>query len=151
GNLVNPRPHRVSTSLNVYKQCKAGRGALTPLHSQVQPEAGPSRAIPQVVTTSDLESDKEKPYVSRTKQSDFPAHSARSVRAGTSRGRRRALCARPQGARRAHAGHSDRPRGTKAVASQLRKGFPDLKYRSDLQIADGDFVPSYRPVTGTHK
>ena len=41
--------------------------------------------------------------------------------------------------------------GLKAVASQLRKGFPDLKYRIDLQIADGDFVASYATVSGTHK
>src|SRR5205823_12208647 len=71
-NLVNPRPHRVSTSLNGYKQCKAGRGALTPLHSQVQPEAGPSRSIPQVVTTSDLESDKEKLICRQSRTKRFP-------------------------------------------------------------------------------
>jgi len=41
--------------------------------------------------------------------------------------------------------------GIKAVASQLRRGFPDLKYRIDLQIADGDFVASYATVSGTHK
>src|SRR5881296_4071190 len=28
---------------------------------------------------------------------------------------------------------------------------PDLKYRIDLQIADGDFVASYATVSGTHK
>ena len=41
--------------------------------------------------------------------------------------------------------------GIKAVASALRKGFPDLTYRVDLQIAEGDFVASYVTVSGTHK
>src|SRR5712691_11309769 len=41
--------------------------------------------------------------------------------------------------------------GIKAIASELRKGFPDLNYRIDLQIAEGDFVAGYVTVTGTHK
>ena len=41
--------------------------------------------------------------------------------------------------------------GIKAIASELRKGFPDLNYRIDLQIAEGDFVSGYVTVTGTHK
>jgi predicted ester cyclase len=41
--------------------------------------------------------------------------------------------------------------GIKAVASQLRKGFPDIKYRIDLQVAEGDFVAGYVTVSGTHK
>jgi predicted ester cyclase len=41
--------------------------------------------------------------------------------------------------------------GVKALASQLRKGFPDLTYRVDLQIAEGDFVAAYLTVSGTHK
>jgi predicted ester cyclase len=41
--------------------------------------------------------------------------------------------------------------GVKAIASQLRKGFPDLNYRVDLQIAEGDFVAAYLTVSGTHK
>ena len=41
--------------------------------------------------------------------------------------------------------------GVKAIASALRKGFPDLNYRVDLQIAEGDFVAAYLTVRGTHK
>jgi len=41
--------------------------------------------------------------------------------------------------------------GIKAIASALRTGFPDLTYRVDLQIAEGDFVAGYATVTGTHK
>ena len=41
--------------------------------------------------------------------------------------------------------------GIKAIASALRKGFPDLTYRVDLQIAEGDFVSGYVTVSGTHK
>jgi predicted ester cyclase len=41
--------------------------------------------------------------------------------------------------------------GVKAIASELRKGFPDINYRVDLQIAEGDFVAAYVTVTGTHK
>ena len=41
--------------------------------------------------------------------------------------------------------------GLKAVASALRKGFPDIKYRIDLQVAEGDFVAGYTTVSGTHK
>ena len=40
--------------------------------------------------------------------------------------------------------------GIKAIASALRKGFPDLTYKVDLQIADGDFVAGYVTVSGTH-
>src|SRR5213595_1746881 len=38
--------------------------------------------------------------------------------------------------------------GLKAVASALRKGFPDITYRVDLQIAEGDFVAAYVTVRG---
>jgi len=41
--------------------------------------------------------------------------------------------------------------GLKAIVSALRKGFPDLTYRVDLQIAEGDFVAGYVTVNGTHK
>jgi predicted ester cyclase len=41
--------------------------------------------------------------------------------------------------------------GVKAIASELRKGFPDINYRVDLQIAEGDFVAAYVTVSGTHK
>ena|ERR1700680_1021045 len=41
--------------------------------------------------------------------------------------------------------------GIKAIASALRKGFPDIKYKLDHQIAEGDFVASYVTVSGTHK
>jgi predicted ester cyclase len=41
--------------------------------------------------------------------------------------------------------------GVKAIASALRKGFPDLTYRVDLQIAEGDFVAGYVTVNGTHR
>jgi predicted ester cyclase len=41
--------------------------------------------------------------------------------------------------------------GLKAVVSQMRKGFPDIKYRIDLQVAEGDFVAGYSTVSGTHK
>jgi predicted ester cyclase len=41
--------------------------------------------------------------------------------------------------------------GVKAIASALRKGFPDLNYRLDRQIAEGDFVAGYVTVSGTHK
>jgi predicted ester cyclase len=41
--------------------------------------------------------------------------------------------------------------GVKAIASALRKGFPDLTYKVDLQVAEGDFVAGYVTVTGTHK
>jgi predicted ester cyclase len=41
--------------------------------------------------------------------------------------------------------------GVKAIASALRKGFPDLAYRVDLQIAEGDYVAGYVTVSGTHK
>jgi len=41
--------------------------------------------------------------------------------------------------------------GIKAIVSALRKGFPDLTYRVDLQIAEGDFVAGYVTVNGTHK
>ena len=41
--------------------------------------------------------------------------------------------------------------GIKAIASALRKGFPDIKYSIDLQLAEGDLVASYATVTGTHK
>ncbi len=41
--------------------------------------------------------------------------------------------------------------GIKAIASALRQGFPDLKYRLELQIAEGEFVAGYVTVTGTHK
>jgi predicted ester cyclase len=41
--------------------------------------------------------------------------------------------------------------GIKAIASAMRKGFPDLTYKVDLQIADGDFVAGYVTVSGTHK
>jgi len=41
--------------------------------------------------------------------------------------------------------------GVKAIASALRKGFPDLNYRLDLQIAEGEFVAAYLTVSGTHK
>jgi predicted ester cyclase len=41
--------------------------------------------------------------------------------------------------------------GIKAIALALRKGFPDIKYRIDHQIAEGDIVASYVTVSGTHK
>jgi predicted ester cyclase len=41
--------------------------------------------------------------------------------------------------------------GVKAIASALRKGFPDLTYSVDLQIAEGDFVAGYVTVNGTHR
>ena len=41
--------------------------------------------------------------------------------------------------------------GIKAIASALLKGFPDIKYKLDHQIAEGDFVASYVTVSGTHK
>ena len=41
--------------------------------------------------------------------------------------------------------------GIKAMASALRKGFPDVTYKDDHQIAEGDFVASYVTVSGTHK
>ncbi len=41
--------------------------------------------------------------------------------------------------------------GIKAMASALRKGFPDIKYKIDHQIAEGDIVASYVTVSGTHK
>ena len=41
--------------------------------------------------------------------------------------------------------------GVKAIASALRKGFPDLKYRLELQIAEGEFVAGYVTVSGRHK
>jgi predicted ester cyclase len=41
--------------------------------------------------------------------------------------------------------------GIKAIALALRKGFPDIKYKLDHQIAEGDFVASYVTVSGTHK
>ena len=41
--------------------------------------------------------------------------------------------------------------GIKAIASALRTGFPDIKYKLDHQIAEGDFVASYVMVSGTHK
>ncbi|TMF09451.1 MAG: ester cyclase [Chloroflexi bacterium] len=41
--------------------------------------------------------------------------------------------------------------GLKAIASAMRKGFPDLKYSIDLQIAEGDYVAGYARVSGTHK
>jgi predicted ester cyclase len=41
--------------------------------------------------------------------------------------------------------------GIKAIASAMRKGFPDIKFKVDHQIADGDFVASYVTVSGTHK
>jgi predicted ester cyclase len=41
--------------------------------------------------------------------------------------------------------------GIKAIALALRKGFPDIKYKIDHQIAEGDFVASYVTVSGTHK
>jgi predicted ester cyclase len=40
--------------------------------------------------------------------------------------------------------------GIKAIASALRNGFPDLKYKIDHQIAEGDFVASYAMVSGTN-
>lgn len=49
------------------------------------------------------------------------------------------------------AGIPDGREGIKAIASALRKGFPDLTYRVDLQIAEGDFVAGYVTVSGTHK
>jgi len=41
--------------------------------------------------------------------------------------------------------------GIKAMASALRKGFPDIKFKIDHQIAEGDIVASYVTVSGTHK
>lgn len=41
--------------------------------------------------------------------------------------------------------------GIKAIASALRNGFPDIKYKIDQQIAEGDFVATYLTVSGTHK
>jgi len=41
--------------------------------------------------------------------------------------------------------------GLKAVVSEMRKGFPDLKFSVDLQVAEGDFVAGYSTVSGTHK
>jgi predicted ester cyclase len=41
--------------------------------------------------------------------------------------------------------------GIKAIASAMRKGFPDIKFTIDHQIAEGDFVVSYLTVSGTHK
>ena len=41
--------------------------------------------------------------------------------------------------------------GIKAIASALRKGFPDLTYKVDLEIAEGDFVATYVTVSGTNK
>jgi predicted ester cyclase len=41
--------------------------------------------------------------------------------------------------------------GIKAIASVMRKGFPDIKFKIDQQIAEGDFVASYVTVSGTHK
>jgi predicted ester cyclase len=41
--------------------------------------------------------------------------------------------------------------GLKAVAKALRQGFPDLTYRIDLQVAEGDYVAGYVTVNGTHK
>ena len=41
--------------------------------------------------------------------------------------------------------------GIKAIASALRTGFPDIKYKIDHQIGEGDFVASYVTVSGTHK
>ncbi len=41
--------------------------------------------------------------------------------------------------------------GIRAIASALRKGFPDIAYRVDFQVAEGDFVAGYVTVNGTHK
>ena len=41
--------------------------------------------------------------------------------------------------------------GLKAVVSEMRKGFPDLKFSVDLQVAEGDFVAGYSTVSGTNK
>jgi len=41
--------------------------------------------------------------------------------------------------------------GLRAIASALRKGFPDMKIRIDLEVAEGDLVASYSTVSGTHK
>jgi predicted ester cyclase len=41
--------------------------------------------------------------------------------------------------------------GIGAIASALRKGFPDITYRVDFQVAEGDFVAGYVTVNGTHK
>jgi predicted ester cyclase len=41
--------------------------------------------------------------------------------------------------------------GLKAIAKALRQGFPDLTYRLDFQIAEGDYVAGYVTVSGTHK
>jgi predicted ester cyclase len=41
--------------------------------------------------------------------------------------------------------------GIKAIATALRKGFPDIKYKIDHQIGEGDIVASYVTVSGTHK
>src|ERR1700730_18428310 len=39
--------------------------------------------------------------------------------------------------------------GIKAMASALRKGFPDIKYKIDQQIGEGDGVASYVTVSGS--
>jgi predicted ester cyclase len=41
--------------------------------------------------------------------------------------------------------------GLKAMASAMRKGFPDVTFTIDREIAEGDFVAIHLTVTGTNK
>jgi predicted ester cyclase len=41
--------------------------------------------------------------------------------------------------------------GIKAIASAMRKGFPDVTFRIDLEVAEGDYVASHMTVSGTNK
>ena len=40
--------------------------------------------------------------------------------------------------------------GIRAIASAVRKGFPDITYRVDFQVAEGDFVAGYVTASGTN-
>jgi predicted ester cyclase len=40
--------------------------------------------------------------------------------------------------------------GLKAIASALRKGFPDITYRINLEVAEGDFVATHVTARGTN-
>ena len=41
--------------------------------------------------------------------------------------------------------------GLKAIATALRNGFPDIAYKIDLEVAEGDYVATYVTVSGTNK
>jgi len=41
--------------------------------------------------------------------------------------------------------------GLKAIASAMRKGFPDVTYTIDREIAEGDYVGVHLMVSGTNK